>query len=302
VSVPVPRTGGRLLLVDPDGRLLLIHESLEFGGSHWLTPGGGTEGDELPAAAAVREGAEEIGCEVRLAPDAEPVLVTRRLWSWAGVTYDQTDHFFLVRVPRAFEPVPQRLTDVERATLLGHKWWTGEQLRRTADELLPANLADVLADVLSRLVRRHAGRALLIDPAGRVLLVHEQLEAGAAHWLTPGGGVEAGETPAEAAAREAREETGIVVEFAPDERPVFRDRVVWSWAGTTYDQQNEFFAAAVPAGLTPAPARLTELERLTHLGLRWWAATELRATAETFYPAALPDVLDRVCGELLASG
>lgn len=44
------------------------------------------------------------------------------------------------------------------------------------------------------------------DPEGRVALVRNRWSEG---WLPPGGAVEAGETPAEAARREVREETGL---------------------------------------------------------------------------------------------
>lgn len=80
-------------MIDPDERVLLIHERIEDGQTHWLTPGGGIEAGESPREAAVREAAEETGVGVSLVPDAPVALVTRRLWSWAGVTYDQVDFF-----------------------------------------------------------------------------------------------------------------------------------------------------------------------------------------------------------------
>lgn len=52
VSAPVLRVGGRVLLIDPDARVLPIHERIEGGQSHWLTPGGGVELGESPAMAA----------------------------------------------------------------------------------------------------------------------------------------------------------------------------------------------------------------------------------------------------------
>lgn len=147
-STPVPRVGGRLLLVDPDQRVLLIHERLEAGGAHWLTPGGGVEPGERPVEAAVREASEEIGLDAVLPTDAEPVLVTQRLWNWRETTYDQTDYFFLLRVAAGLRAVPRHLTEPERLTLLGHRWWTLPELRRTTEDVVPPGLAGVLAPLL----------------------------------------------------------------------------------------------------------------------------------------------------------
>ena len=146
---PVDRTGGRVLLVSPAGRVLLIHERIEDGTTHWLTPGGGVEGAESPRVAAEREAIEEIGLTITLPVDAEPVLVTQRLWSWAGVTYDQVDHFYALRVPAEFEPTPAALTEVEQTTLLGYRWWGVDDLRRSDEVFLPPNLVEVLTRLLA---------------------------------------------------------------------------------------------------------------------------------------------------------
>ena len=142
---PVPRVGGRLLLVDPAGRVLLIHERLEFRGTHWLTPGGGVEAGEQPRDAACRETFEEVGIAIELPPDAQPVLVTRRDWSWEGTDYDQVDHFFLVRVADGAAARPQALTGPEQQTRLGERWWSASELRETAETVVPPDLGDVLS-------------------------------------------------------------------------------------------------------------------------------------------------------------
>lgn len=146
----VARTGGRVLLLDESERLLLIHERLEAGGTHWLTPGGGVEDGEQPRDAAVREAREEIGLELSLPADAEPVLSTRRNWSWDGTDYDQVDHYFLVRVPDGTETHPHRLTDVEARTWIGLRWWTLAELRATDAVLVPPDLGKVLPRLLGR--------------------------------------------------------------------------------------------------------------------------------------------------------
>jgi 8-oxo-dGTP pyrophosphatase MutT (NUDIX family) len=53
------------------------------------------------------------------------------------------------------------------------------------------------------------GSAVVVGPRGVVLLKHKRLGI----WIQPGGHVDSGETPWEAALREAREETGLDVRF-----------------------------------------------------------------------------------------
>lgn len=56
--------------------------------------------------------------------------------------------------------------------------------------------------------RHVTGSAIVLDPHGRVLLHrHKRLDV----WLQPGGHLEPGEGPYEAAVRETREETGVAV-------------------------------------------------------------------------------------------
>lgn len=56
---------------------------------------------------------------------------------------------------------------------------------------------------------RHAGRVVVLDPGGRVLLLrYDNDPPDGRHWATPGGGLNPGETYAAAASRELAEETG----------------------------------------------------------------------------------------------
>ena len=61
-------------------------------------------------------------------------------------------------------------------------------------------------------------RALVVDGAGRIFLVKHSYVSG---WHLPGGGVEAGETLAEAIARELREEGNIEVTGPPRLHGIF---------------------------------------------------------------------------------
>ncbi|WP_437584577.1 NUDIX hydrolase [Paramicrobacterium sp. CJ85] len=141
---------------------------------------------------------------------------------------------------------------------------------------------------------REAARVLLLDSTGRVLLLRgtdpEAPDAGS-WWFTPGGGLEAGETAIEAAARELREETGL---DATDLAGPVHERVAsFRYVGVDYAQHEVFFIAHAEPFTVRDDAR-TLLEHRVLSDARWWSADELRSTAERVYPEYLADLLDEL--------
>ena len=65
-------------------------------------------------------------------------------------------------------------------------------------------------------IPRHAGRVLVIDSAGRVLLLEnfDPAQPESRYWVTIGGGLDDCEEAVQAAVRELREETGIAAAVA----------------------------------------------------------------------------------------
>ncbi len=55
--------------------------------------------------------------------------------------------------------------------------------------------------------------AVMLDSAGRLLLIRRANEPGRGRWSVPGGRVEAGETDYDALIREVAEETGLAIEI-----------------------------------------------------------------------------------------
>lgn len=293
----IERIGARMLLLDPDDRVLLIEERGSADAQswhHWLTPGGGVEAGESLVDAAIREVIEETGLRVQLPADADPVYRQRRLWDWAGHIYAQVDTIFAARVGGAFSPAPTALTAMEEQSVVGARWWTLEELRATSDVLIPAALPGLVQQVLaadrpSRPVVRTAGRMLVLDRDDRVLLISSLQSPGAsaANWVAPGGGTEPGETPAQAAVRELREETGIVVDLPADAVPVAEERAVFFVGQWHLDQTDVYFCTRVDARPDIDCSGLTELEHDTVLAYRWWSAQELADTDDVYWPADL---------------
>lgn len=142
---------------------------------------------------------------------------------------------------------------------------------------------------------RESARVLVVDAAGRVLLFRFREwggggEARGYSWCTPGGGVEAGETLAEAAARELREETGLVVSAASlggvvAETGGYADL---GWAAGEF--RDVFFLCRVDAHEVDVSG-LVGAELDHHAGHRWWSVDELRDTADTVHPLGLAELL-----------
>ena len=140
---------------------------------------------------------------------------------------------------------------------------------------------------------RSTVRVLLVDPAGRVLLLHDSDPGlpGTDWWITPGGGIDPGESELDAVVREIAEETGHALAPGDVLGPLARRHVRHGYSDKVVEQDDAFYAARVPA-FELDTAGHTEDEQLTLLGHHWWTRAELADTAETVWPEALAELLD----------
>ncbi|MEU9358200.1 NUDIX hydrolase [Streptomyces sp. NPDC048301] len=142
-----PRRVARVVLLDPEDRILLLHgyEPANPDETWWFTPGGGLEGDETREEAALRELSEETGItDVTLGP----LLWTRKCsFPFDGRRWDQDEWYFLARTTRT-DTDQRGLTELELRSVAGLRWWTSTELLATRETVYPTRLAELLRTLL----------------------------------------------------------------------------------------------------------------------------------------------------------
>jgi len=140
---------------------------------------------------------------------------------------------------------------------------------------------------------RLTSRVLLFDREDRILLFLTTApdSSGAARWITPGGGVDPGETHAEAALRELWEETGLSVEEIGES--VWRHDFAVPWDSADHDTGHAEYYSVVTDRFEPSQEHWTDEERIDVLEHRWWSLAELLAELPPHEPAELVPLIRR---------
>lgn len=132
---------------------------------------------------------------------------------------------------------------------------------------------------------RRTARILLVDGGDRLLLFRDSDPGlpGTEWWITPGGGVEPGESDRAAAVRELAEETGARIVEADLIGPLAVRRVRHGYSDVIVVQDETFFAVRLPAFQVDTAGHTAE-ELVTMTDHRWWARPELANTGESVWP------------------
>jgi 8-oxo-dGTP pyrophosphatase MutT (NUDIX family) len=144
---------------------------------------------------------------------------------------------------------------------------------------------------------RETARVILRNNHGEIFLLktHFDPEVGLPpRWITPGGGIDQGETPAHAAVRELFEETGIRV--SPDQlgEQIWQTSGIWHWGdGINHHTYVDYFFEYLVEDFELDDSNWTPDEHRDVLEYRWWRIAELAETAEQIGPHGLVDFLTR---------
>jgi len=144
------RRAGRVIVLDPDDRVLLLrYDDAPPNGRHWSTPGGGLNPGEDYVAAARRELAEETGWnDVSILGEVH--RQTRTFQGGSGGIVRQHERLFLARTSVARRELGDVTAMHASDGIAAWRWWALAELDDTAEAVWPAGLAGLIRGRLSQ--------------------------------------------------------------------------------------------------------------------------------------------------------
>lgn len=138
---------------------------------------------------------------------------------------------------------------------------------------------------------RETARVVLVNAKNEIFLLLTEFDPEVKlppRWLTPGGGIDEGETVIEAAVRELQEETGL--EIDPNRLETFLGSFegTWQWGDGVNHHSfvDHVYISNVP-DFQLDKTKWTTDEHRDILEFRWWSLDELEASGEPVSPPGL---------------
>ncbi len=143
------------------------------------------------------------------------------------------------------------------------------------------------------IIERQAVRAILLTPQNEVLLLRIRPPGVDEYfWITPGGGLEPGETSEDGLRRELREELGL--EQYVIGPMVWRRQHTFPWADQRICQREEYYIVPIER-FEPKMSDVVEAAILDRF--RWWPVAELAKSSKRLTPLSLAEIIRRYMAE-----
>ena len=110
-------------------------------------------------------------------------------------------------------------------------------------------------------------------------------------WVTPGGGIDPGETQLQAAVRELRDETGLLADPGQLVGPLSRRLAVHGYSDQILEQAETFYLIDVTRFVVDITGHTVD-EQITLQSHRWWPLRELADTEAWIWPRYLPELVE----------
>jgi 8-oxo-dGTP pyrophosphatase MutT (NUDIX family) len=145
------RRAARIVLLDPDDRVLLFRYVTVGFDPFWILPGGECDPGEDYAQAARRELREETGIDAR----PEPLGVEKRAdYVYMGEPVAAVEQFFRHRTPVAAIDTAGH-TALEREVMQEHRWFTRVEIEDWPETIYPLDIVALIDRAIDEEDRRH---------------------------------------------------------------------------------------------------------------------------------------------------
>ncbi len=141
MTIRKARPAARLLMVDPDGHILLFRFTPDKGRPFWATPGGACDPGEDYATAALREMEEETGWS--LEPGPEIAQRTVEFITLEGEPVWSDERYFFIRVPERSVRIDGH-TVLEQRVMTHHHWWHPTDIRQSDERIYPEDIVEMV--------------------------------------------------------------------------------------------------------------------------------------------------------------
>ena len=141
------RRSSRIIVIDPDERVLMFRFDVPDRPPFWVTAGGECDPGESFEEAAKRELFEETGIRANLGKQI--ARTTPEFITVEGEPVQADERYFLVRVSEAHITTAHH-TELEQKVMTQHRWFRTLELTQWHEAVFPENLADIIHEETTR--------------------------------------------------------------------------------------------------------------------------------------------------------